>query len=284
MKWVSSTSLAIAFIIVLAPLTHARAQSLDILEGKRTVKGVPVELTGGIRSSLIAFWSTRCSPCIKDIGVMNQLAGKRPNLTFVWVNALKDEDVSGFADSLENISFVYDPDSLIWKEFGPKLWGEVFSFSPAGELLWHGSTYEITEEILSSIEQGVVTERKKHRFAMEYSVQNDVGYGDSEFSAIPHDDGEELRLKHNTFSDLIKTLVNGAFGNDIRIVTLYEERAATPVSLRVRFRCAREDRREARARLLKMLCAGYDIGLTVGETREHGLQPVVLIDYGKFSW
>ena len=72
--------------------------------------------------------------------------------------------------------------------------------------------------------------------------------------------------------------------NDIRIVTLHEERAATPVSLRVRFRCAREDRREAHARLLKMLCAGYDIGLTVGETREHGLQPAVLIDYGKFSW
>lgn len=284
MNYCQHIALLVSILFILAPITPALAQSLNILEGKRTVKDAPLELTGGSRASLIAFWSTHCSPCIKELPVMNQFAGKRPKLAFVWVNALKDEDVSRFADSLTNISFVYDPDSLIWKDFGPNLWGEVFAFSATGEQIWHGSTYEITEEILSAIEQGISPERKKHRFAMEYSVQNDGGYGDSEFSAITHDDGEELRVKNNTFAALLKTLAKMAYGGNVRIVTLHEERAASPVILRVRFRCAYEDRREARARLLKMLCAGYDVGLTVGESRDNGLEKVVVMDYGKFSW
>lgn len=274
----------IIIALVCAMRDPAPAQSLDIFQGKRTVKDVPIELAGRGTSSLIAFWSTHCSPCVGDLPVMNHFAGKRKNLAFVWVSALKDEDVTDFADSLTNISFIHDPDSVIWNEFDPKLWGEVFAFSAAGELIWHGSTYEITEGILSSIEQGIAPERKKHRFSMEYSVQNDVGYGESEFTAIPHDDGEELRVKNKSLSALLRTLARGAYGNDVQIVSLHEERAMAPVSLRVRFRCAREERSEARARLLKMLCAGYDIGLTIGETRDHGLQQVVVLDFGKFSW
>lgn len=278
-----------AIVFLLAPSTpapkaHAPAQSLDVLDGKRTVKGVPVELKGGDRASLIAFWSTRCSPCIKELPVMNQFAGKRPKISFVWVNALKDEDVTCFAGSLMNISFVHDPDSLIWKDFDPKIWGEVFAFSAAGKLLWHGSTYEITEEILSSIEQGIAPKRKKHRFAVEYSVQNDVGYGGGEYSVEPHDDGEELLVKKHSFASLLEMLAQMAYGGDVRVVALHEARAAAPVTLRVRYRCAREERREARARLLKMLCAGYDVGLTVSESRDNGMQKEVVLDYGEFSW
>ena len=38
-------------VLLFASITPASAQSLEVFNGKRTVKGVPVELTGGIRSS-----------------------------------------------------------------------------------------------------------------------------------------------------------------------------------------------------------------------------------------
>ena len=110
--------------------------------------------------------------------------------------------------------------------------------------------------------------RDRHAPRLPRTTQNDVGYGGGEYSVEQHDDGEELLVKKHSFASLLEMLAQMAYGGDVRVVALHEARAAAPVSLRVRYRCAREERREARARLLKMLCAGYEVGLTVSESRD----------------
>jgi len=214
---------------------------------------------------------------------MNQFAGMNLKINFIWVSSENEDKVLRYTDSLTNVKFINDIDSTIWNEFKPTGWGVGFAFSAAGDMLWHGYTSEITEEILSAIGEGRSIERKNYRFGIEYSMVNVVGFGNSEASVINHEDGDEWRLNNKPLSSLIRVLVNTIYGQNVEILELGAERANTPIKLSVRFRFDKGERASSYLRFLKMLCGGYDIQLTVGESREDGIKTVVVIDYTKYS-
>jgi thiol-disulfide isomerase/thioredoxin len=269
-------------MLLLASIGEVHSQSLDCFSGSITTKGEVVETAMLNTPALIVFWSTRCSPCLKELPVMNQFARLNPKMNFIWVSSENEDAVLRSTDSSTNMKFINDADSTIWKKFNPTGWGVGFAFSAAGDMLWHGYTSEITEEMLSAITEGRSIERKKYRFGIEYLMVNEVGFGDYVFSIIDHEDGEEWRLKNKPMSSLISVLVHAIYGQ-VEIIELGAERASTPIKLSVRFRFDKGERASSFLKFLKMLCGGYDIQLTVGESREDGLKTIVVIDYTKYS-
>ena len=261
-------------LLLLSP--QAAAQSLDCFEGMKTTRGGDVSALLRERPSLIVFWSTHCGPCLADLPPMNTHAGRMPGLNFIWVSAETDARLERLADTLTNIHYVVDRDSVSWRLFDPGLWGVGFAFDRKGGALWHGYAAELSESMLTQISAETRTEKKPHRFGLEYRVTNGVDYKDSQISVGNSDDSEEWELQNKYFTSILGVLVQGGYGGRTEIVYLHPEHASAFVNMKLRIRYGTLPKQEARQRALKMLCAAYDIGLEVGEPREDGTHKVVL--------
>jgi hypothetical protein len=214
---------------------------------------------------------------------MDAIAKSNPEISFIWISAEDENKISEYTDSLTYLRFVNDKDSVIWKEFNPTGWGIGYAFGDNGNLLWHGYTSELTDEILSSVLSGSRVERKSYTFGVEYTVAHKVGFGEYSTSVIPHEDGQEWRFENKPITSLIGMLVRGIYGNDVKIISLGAERAATPISFSVRFHYAEGEWKSTFRRFLNMLCGGYNIQMSFGDDREEGLTNVVVIDYTGYS-
>ncbi|MCB2204134.1 hypothetical protein KQI65_05245 [bacterium] len=232
----------------------------------------------------MVFWSTHCSPCLKELRRMNMLAQEHPEISFVWVSGQDDEKKIGkLADTLTAIHFIHDPDSTVWHEFNPESWGVAYAFDKSGTQFLKGYSSEITDGNINSIAMEKSITRRHSRIGYQFNFDTEVGFGAHEFSYIPHDNGEEVQLTNKSATSLVNYLLTSLYGNKVEIVERNEANASTPVKMiRLRLRYDEEQKKAAFERFLKMFCAGYGIVLDLEKSADGEVQKVI-VDYSGYS-
>ncbi|MDG3004825.1 TlpA family protein disulfide reductase [Paludisphaera mucosa] len=99
---------ALALLAGLSALPAARAEGLGVgdaapkLEVKEFVKGEPIKALEPGKLYVVEFWATWCGPCIATIPHLTELQKKHPEVTFIGVSILED-DQSGIKPFVEKM-------------------------------------------------------------------------------------------------------------------------------------------------------------------------------------
>lgn len=107
------------------------------------------------RYVLLEFWATWCTPCVRNIPHLNELAGNFKEVQFVSITDEPREKIEKFLQSREIKGWVaIDKDGATFRNYHVEGRPQTFIIDKKGMVIFEGDPSHVTEQLLSKIVSG----------------------------------------------------------------------------------------------------------------------------------